>query len=254
MKRVVVIGATGSIGRVVVPALAAHGLAPVAAVRDPDRARELLPNVETIRADVTDPAGLARAVRGADGIVLVHGSDRRPADVDYGAVPAVLEALDGARPRVVLMTSMAVTHETGSWREIMRWKARGERLLRASGVPATIVRPGWFDAQPPDFRGVTLEQGDRTPVDSRRGVSRRHIADAIAQSLLHDEAVGVTFELFSAPGDALTDWRAAFGALTQDATGAFDAALDPTGPPLSHEPDRVRQDMERLRAAGGIVT
>ncbi|WP_062132884.1 SDR family oxidoreductase [Demequina aestuarii] len=249
MTRVVVIGATGSIGREVVPALAAHGLEPVAAVRDPERARALLPGVETIRADVTDHAGLARAVRGSDGIVMVHGSDRRPEDVDYGAVPAVLEALAGARPRVVLMTSMAVTHETGAWREIMRWKARGERVLRSSGVPATIIRPGWFDAQPSGFHSATLEQGDRTPVDSRRGVSRRHIAEAIAHALLYEEAAGVTFELFSAPGDVATDWRAAFGSLAKDAAGSLDAALDPAGPPLSREPDRVREDVERLRAA-----
>jgi uncharacterized protein YbjT (DUF2867 family) len=25
------------------------------------------------------------------------------------------------------------------------WKRRGERLVRASGLPYTIVRPGWFD-------------------------------------------------------------------------------------------------------------
>lgn len=44
------------------------------------------------------------------------------------------------------MTSMAVTHATGSWREAMHWKRRGERLLRASGLPATIIRPGEIDA------------------------------------------------------------------------------------------------------------
>ncbi|MFN3865864.1 MAG: SDR family oxidoreductase [Demequina sp.] len=248
MDRVLVIGATGSIGRVVVPALAAHGLHPVGAVRDLDRAQELLPHAEHVTADVTDHDALVTALRGADGIVMVHGSDSSAEDVDYGAVPAVLDAVEGARPRIVLMTSMAVTHATGSWREIMHWKARGERLLRASGLPFTIIRPGWFDEEPSGHDAVRIEQGDGTPVDSRRGVARRHIAQAIVQSLLHDEAIGVTFELFSAPGGDPTDWRSAFAALAKDPVGSLDAALCVPGAPLAAEPVRVQQDIARLGA------
>src|SRR5690606_38739162 len=121
-----------------------------------------------------------------------------------------------------LMTSMAVTHTTGSWREIMHWKARGERVLRASGLPHTIIRPGWFDLQPEGYDSVVLDQGDRDPVDSRRGVARRHIADAIVQSLQHVEAVGATFELFSAPGNAPVDWAARFRALVMDSPASVE--------------------------------
>lgn len=250
VKTVMVIGATGSIGRAVVPELARQGFDTIAVVRDLERAHESVPDATAVRADVTDRKALTAALAGADGVVLVHGSDADPENVDYGAVPAVLDALAGARPHIVLMTSMAVTHSTGSWREIMHWKARGERVLRASGVPATIIRPGWFDLAPAGHGAVVLEQGDRTPVDSRRGVSRRHIAQAVAQALVHDEARAVTFELFSAPGEAPGDWRMHFAALTTDVPGALDGALDPPGPPLDSEPVRVRRDIERHRANG----
>lgn len=245
------IGATGSIGRVTVPALAAHGFDPLAVVRNPQKARQLFPNVTHSQADVTDIPALALALRDVSAVIMVHGGDDNPEQVDYGAVPAVLEALGGARPHIVLMTSMAVTHRTGSWRAIMHWKARGERLLRASGWPATIVRPGWFDLQEPGHKAVVLEQGDTAPVDSRRGVSRQHIADALVQSVLHDQAVGLTFELFSGPGPAITDWVSAFGALAGDRPGELDAALDPRGPYLAQEPVRFIHDLERwsVRAA-----
>ncbi len=245
MRRVAVIGATGSVGQVTVPTLRDAGLDPIAVVRDLDKASALFPSITVAQADVTDGPALASAVQGVDAVVLVHGSDNDPERVDYGAVPAVLEALDGARAHIVLMTSMAVTHHMGSWREIMHWKARGERLLRASGWPATIVRPGWFDLEEPGYGAVTLEQGDTTPVDSKRGVGRQHIADAIVQSLLHEQAVGCTFELFSAPGDKPGDWENAFGALAKDRPGELDAALDPRGPDLDQEPARLVRDLER---------
>lgn len=250
MLRVAVIGATGSIGRVVVPTLDAAGLEPIAIARNLDKARALFPAVTAAQADVTDGPALASALHGVDAVVMVHGSDNDTERVDYGAVPAVLDVLersDGARPHIVLMTSMAVTHKTGSWREIMHWKARGERLLRASGLPTTIVRPGWFDLEPTGYGAVALEQGDTTPVDSKRGVSRQHIAHAVVQSLLHERAIGVTFELFSAPGGPPGDWGRAFSALAKDRPGALDAALDTRGPDPAHEPARFVHDLERWR-------
>ena len=246
------VGATGSVGRVVVPALAQAGLVPRALTRSQERGMRVLGDVELALTSLDDRAGMTRAVVGVDAIVMVHGAtgDVPPEDVDYGAVPAVLRALDGASARIVLMTSMAVTHATGSWREAMHWKRRGERLLRASGLPATIVRPGWFDLQPERWEAVALEQGDRTAVDSRRPVSRSQIADAIVQSLLCQEAVGRTFELFAAPGRPEEDWPARFAALARDRPGEVDGALDPHEPPLAGEPERLLTDLRELGAPG----
>lgn len=235
-----------------VPALAQAGLAPRALTRSRTRGVRVLGDVELAIAALDDPAGMARAVAGVDAIVMVHGAtgDAPPEDVDYGAVPAVLRALDGASARIVLMTSMAVTHATGSWREAMHWKRRGERLLRASGLPATIIRPGWFDLEPKGWDAVALEQGDATPVDSRRPVSRSQIAEAIVQSLLCQEAVGRTFELFAAPGERETQWADRFGALEADHPGDVDAVRDPHEPPLAGEPERLLADLRELGAPG----
>ena len=55
-------GATGKVGNAVAGALAARGEDVRALVRDPQRARSLLPSgVEPVRGDVTDPATLEPA-------------------------------------------------------------------------------------------------------------------------------------------------------------------------------------------------
>ena len=55
--------------------------------------------------------------------------------------------------RIALMTSIGVTDRAGSYNrttEAHDWKRRSERLVRATGLPYTIVRPGWFDYNAPD--------------------------------------------------------------------------------------------------------
>ncbi|QLH26316.1 NAD(P)H-binding protein [Streptomyces sp. Rer75] len=80
-------------------------------------------------------------------------------------------ALDGARPRVALMTSIYATRSDipGA----TPWQRRSEHLLRASGLPYTIVRPGWFDHAGPTQRRLVLGQGGTAD----GGIARDQIAD-----------------------------------------------------------------------------
>ncbi len=191
-----------------------------------------------------------RRLTGVDAIIMTHGgSDGAEEDVDYGAVAVTLAALGDARPRIVLMTSMSVSQSApGPWSEAMEWKRRGERLLRVSGFPYVIVRPGWFDMELPGEESVVLEQGDVLDVQVQRGVSRQRIADALVSAALADEALATTFEMFGAAGPAPTDWAPLFAALEKDAPGALDGARDVQGPALEDEPARLRDDMARLGA------
>jgi dihydroflavonol-4-reductase len=66
--RALVTGATGKIGNAVARQLAARGDEVVALVRDPEKARGLLPEgIDLARGDVTDPASLRVAADGIDG-------------------------------------------------------------------------------------------------------------------------------------------------------------------------------------------
>ena len=247
VRTVLVVGATGRIGRLVVAAALRHGLDVRALVRDSQRAAGVMAVATLVQGDVTRVADLTAAVAGVDAVILTHGSAGSGARgleaVDYGAVANLLTALDGRRVRVALMTSINVNERSGAYQDVLDWKRRGERLLRASGLPATIVRPGWFATLGTGEQAVVLEQGD-----SRQGdqVDTRQVAEALVRAVLDDAAVGKTFELFSARGHAPADWTPLFAGLDADLPGSLDGAHDRPNMPLSSEPVRVRTDLERL--------
>ena len=67
---VLVVGATGSIGRLVVEESIREGYPTRALVRDPDKARRLPAKADIVVSDVTRPETLSAAVAGIDGIVF----------------------------------------------------------------------------------------------------------------------------------------------------------------------------------------
>ncbi len=254
MTRVLVIGGTGSIGRLVVARLLEVGATPRVLTRDADRARRTLvpvvgTDVEVVAGELTDAAGLAPGLDGVDAVVMTHGAPYGSGDyeaVDYGAVPTLLEALAGREVRVALMSSIGVTAPRGGARDILDWKRRGERLLRASGLPYTIVRPGWFDAGTASERRADLRQGDRIDYGP---VRREDVAHALVQALHAPTAIGRTVEVFSVDGPPLEDWAGAFAATDPDTPGLLDGAHDQPGLPLDHEPPTVQADLRRWGTA-----
>jgi len=260
---VLVIGATGSIGRLVVEEALRQGHNVRALVRTTAKARQFPAQVETVLGDVTQPDTLPAAVAGVDAIVFTLGSDGAgkvgAETIDYGGVRNTLLALGASRPRIALMTSIGVTNRTGSYNrstEAHDWKRRSERLVRASGLPYTIVRPGWFDYNKPSELHMQLLQGDtRQAGTSADGViSRRQIAQVLVYSLTSPTAVSKSFELVATAGPAQTDFDALFAPLVPDIsfqpgnlTGNLDAIRDTNNQPLADEPQRVRQDLETIR-------
>src|SRR5580765_4474138 len=111
---VLVVGATGSIGRLVVEDAVGRGHAVRALARDLRKARRLLPDAEVVVGDLTRPETLTAAVDSVDAIVFTHGSDGGGKAgtelVDYGGVRNVLAALNGQPARVALMTAIGVTN------------------------------------------------------------------------------------------------------------------------------------------------
>jgi uncharacterized protein YbjT (DUF2867 family) len=165
---VLVVGATGSIGRLLVEEALGQGHVVRALVRTECKARQVNSRAQVVVGDVTRPDTLGDVVDGIDAIVFTLGSDglgKAAAEtVDYGGVRNVLAALSSKNVRIALMTSIGVTDRVGSYNrttEAHDWKRRSERLVRASGMPYTIVRPGWFDYNAKDQHWLVLLQGDR---------------------------------------------------------------------------------------------
>ena len=157
--------------------------------------------------------------------------------VDYGGVRNVLAALGDKQARIALMTTIAVTDRKGAH----DWKRRAERLVRVSGHPYTIVRPGWFDYNDPDQLYLVFLQGDRRQSGTPRDgvVARRQIAKVLIRSLTSDAASRKTFELVAERGPEQEDFDPLFAALDADKFGALDAVLDATNMPLDQEPRQV---------------
>lgn len=252
---VLIVGATGSIGRLVVGEALRQGHAVLALVRDAQKAASLPGDATRIIGDVTRPETLAAAVESVDAVVLTLGADGAgkagAESVDYGGVRNILAALGDRPARIALMTAIGVTNRTGDYNrrtEAHDWKRRAERLVRASGRPYTIVRPGWFDYNEPDEQRIVMLQGDtRQAGDSNDGViARAQIARVLVESLTSEAANAKSFELVAERGAAQLDLEPLFAALDRDNPNAIDAVRDVDNQPLDQEPQRVRDDLTAI--------
>lgn len=255
--KILVVGATGSIGTLVVEEALRQGHAVRALVRNPAKARRLPDKTEIVAGDLTRPETLADAVDGVDGIVFTHGSDGGgkvgSQTVDYGGVRNILVALGRKKARIALMTAIGVTNRNSSYNrstESHDWKRRAERLVRMSGLLYTIVRPGWFDYNANDEHQLVFLQGDtRQAGNSSDGaIARNQLAEVLVHSLTSDQALRKTFELVSAKGSAQKDLNPLFAALDADPEGGLDGVRDTPNQPMDKEPPSVLDDLRNLTA------
>ncbi|GJH40043.1 NAD-dependent dehydratase [Capnocytophaga sp. HP1101] len=250
-KTLLAVGATGSIGKHVVEVALADGYKVRALVRNPQKAN-FDKSVEIVQGDLTKPETLAKAVEGVDVIVFTHGTHGGGAEgkaVDYGGVYNILKALNGKKAYISLMTSIGVTARRGNDPEGSRgdWKRRGERLVRASGNPYTIVRPGWFDYNKADELKLVLRQDDSHLTGSPKDgvISRRQLAEVLVRSAVTPSAKNKTVELVAEKGAKTTDLEALFKPTLADK--GIDGPLDKDNMPFAKEPQEVKNQLESIR-------
>jgi uncharacterized protein YbjT (DUF2867 family) len=220
---VLVAGATGRTGRLVVSNLLEQGYPVRALVRDMERGHEILGDgVEFSEGDVRDIDSLRAAMQGAASLIITIGSSRKDPDngpefVDYGGVKNLAEAAaDTGVQQVVLMSSAGVTHEdhvlNQMFNNVLIWKSRGEDALRDSGVDYTIVRPGGLMDSPGGETAVVFEQGD----SSTGMISREDVALVCIAALQAPAARNKTFEVFGSEEQAPNDWTNLYSDLQSD--------------------------------------
>jgi uncharacterized protein YbjT (DUF2867 family) len=224
-KKVLVAGATGQTGKLIVSELLASGYEVRALVRDPAKARQVLGDrVEIVPGDIKDPATLIAAVAGTDAVISAVGArgakgPDRPEAIDYQGVKNLVDAAAAARSQqFVLVSSRSVTQPDNPLNKmfgnVLVWKLKGEDALRASGIPYTVVRPGGLSNAAGGDKDVVLEQGDT--VKAQTIISRADVARICVEALKHPEARNRTFEASARAGAPVTDWRAKFAALKPD--------------------------------------
>jgi len=224
-KKVLVAGATGQTGQLVVRELLAEGYQVRALVRDTTKARKVLGDaVELVAGDVKDPATLAPAFAGTDAVISAIGArgakgPDRPEAIDYEGVKNLVDAAVKAKSRqFVLVSSRSVTQPDNPLNKlfgnVLIWKLKGEDALRASGLPYTVVRPGGLINKPGGDQDIVFEQGDT--VRDQTTITRADVARVCVAALKYPEARNRTFEISAAPGAPVADWRAKFAALKPD--------------------------------------
>ena len=132
-----VTGATGNVGRELARELDAAGVPFRALVRDPARAAGLPASAVRVRGDLDDPATLAPAFARADGLFLLTPG------IGTGHVRDAVAAARAAGVRhIVHLSSFNVLGDPMP--AMGRWHHEREQVIRASGLPATFLRPGGF--------------------------------------------------------------------------------------------------------------
>jgi uncharacterized protein YbjT (DUF2867 family) len=135
---ILVIGATGNVGGEVVRQLVQRGERVRAFVRDGAAAAKLPAGVEVARGDLAHLETLLAALRGVDRMYLLPPMVPAMRELEAGAIRAAEQA--GVR-HVVKHSNMGATEEAST---LQRWHREGEKLLEASRLQWTMVRPTGF--------------------------------------------------------------------------------------------------------------
>ena len=154
MPRVLVIGATGNVGRQVVAQLLAADVQIRALVRHPDTAA-LPPEVEVVPGDLTRPDTLDRCLDGIDTVFLVWVA---PA---AAAAPALERITKHIRRIVFLSAPLKTPHPFFQQPNKSRAQAEHiERLIVTSDIQWTFLRPGIFAANALHWWAPQIRAGD----------------------------------------------------------------------------------------------
>lgn len=195
---VLVIGANGKVGRLLIPLLVEAGHGVRGMVRDgaqADGVRER--GGEPVVADLE--AEFDHALEGCDAVVFTAGSgghtgaDRTAAVDGLGAVRAVDAARAAGARRFVMVSARGADDPDRSEaiRHYLVAKAIADGYLERAGLDHTIVRPGRLTDDPPTGR---IRAGRRLGGGS---VTRGDVAATVAAALDTPATIGRTFEILN---------------------------------------------------------
>ena len=170
-----VLGATGRTGRLVVEQALAAGHTVTALVRSPEKLTTSNSNLRVVTGEATDTSAVSRALEGADAVIsTLGGKGSVIADSTQAIVAAAREA---GVSRVVVLSSWLVERDrmdaitrllTGiAMGPVIKDQSAGEQMLRRSDLEWTIVYASILTDGPANGSVAVLPEG------AKRGLSQK---------------------------------------------------------------------------------
>jgi NAD(P)H dehydrogenase (quinone) len=251
-------GATGQLGRLVIDVLlkTVPAYRIVAGVRNPAKARDLADRGVIVReADYDRSDTLPTALAGVDKLLLISSTDVS------GRLPkhrAVIEAAQRAGVSLIAYTSML--HADTSPARLAVEHRQTEEVIATSGLPAVILRNGWYTENHLLALPAALEHGafvGAAGVGRFSSAARKDYAEAAAVALTADGHAGKIYELAADQAFTLAELAAevsrqsgksvVYSDLSQ---AAFEGVL--TGAGLSADLAALLADADAAAARGAL--
>ena len=172
--RILVLGATGGTGRLIVKQALAKGYEVTALVRSPEKAADLK-GTKLVVGDARNESDLRKALKGQDAVISALGTPASPFK-EVTLLSTATRALVGAMKaenvsRLVTITGMGAGDSVGHGgfafdrlifplllRKVYADKNRQEAIIRESGLDWVLVRPAVLNDKPGHGAVRTLEE------------------------------------------------------------------------------------------------
>lgn len=200
MENVLVAGANGTTGKIIVNLLkASQYFNPIAMVRKEEQLEQFKSqNVDTVLADLTE--NLTHTVKNVDKVVFAAGSGgKNVVEVDQeGAKRLVAVSKMANVNKFVMLSSMGADNPEASedLQDYLKAKQNADLHLMESGLNYAIVRPGTLNDSESSGK-IELKQ----KLNKQGEISRADVAQTLVRTLHDDAPSNSVFEILN--GDTL---------------------------------------------------
>lgn len=251
---ILVLGATGGVGQIVVAKLIEQNYQIIAIVRDTEKAKKLFGNSENIeicQGDAREQKSLEKCLgnKQIDATISCLGTTafpstrwlggNNPKNTDYLGNQNLINVMPSNLKRFVLVSSQGVEKSDKFPYKILNLfgvldeKLKAENLLKNSALPYTIIRPGrltdgpytsydlntLIQATSGNRKKIIIGQGDKLSGET----SRITVAEACVAAIKLDCTINQTFEIINQAGkneipenDRLLFWQKLFTVAQQN--------------------------------------
>ncbi|PNW28261.1 SDR family oxidoreductase [Formosa algae] len=194
MENVLVVGATGTTGHIIVNYLkGSQDFEPIAMVRNAEQDKDFSAhNIRTVHGDLEED--VSKTVEGIDKVIFAAGSGgKKVKEVDQDGAIKMIKASENANiKKFVMLSSMGADQPelSDQLQEYLKAKHNADEFLKQSSLNYTIVRPGTLNNN--EGQG-TIDLAKN--FDEHGEITRDDVAQTLIQALRDDATNTSTFEI-----------------------------------------------------------